>query len=77
MYYGVLKTGVLWLTAVGLNEWISEAAAYLTDAAVPGRLRVLIDGLLLGVAVGQIIKRLRAANSALEHKPRRRDRFGR
>jgi hypothetical protein len=61
LFFGVAKIGVLWLALVGLNEWISQAAEYLLDAPVPAHARVLIDGLFLGLAVGQIIKRLRTA----------------
>jgi hypothetical protein len=56
MYVGAVKVGLLWLSIVGLNEWISHAAEYLIDTPVPARVRVLIDGLFLGLAAGQILK---------------------
>jgi hypothetical protein len=56
MQLAILKTGVLWLSIVGLNEWLSQAAEYLIDTPIPARVRVLMDGLLLGLAAGRILK---------------------
>jgi hypothetical protein len=56
MNLGIVKIGLLWLSIVGLNEWVSHAAEYLLDTPVPARVRVLIDGLFLGLAAGQMLK---------------------
>ena len=56
MHPGLVKIGLLWLSIVGLNEWVSHAAEYLIDTPVPARVRVVIDGLFLGLAAGQILK---------------------